>query len=72
MNTAAAIAATIKQNVTGLMTGRIDFDEFDRRQRAAWDTVTGRPDIRDEVLDILNPRLNPVVDIIRATGADHA
>jgi hypothetical protein len=55
--TAATIAATIKQNVLDLNAKAIDFAEFDRRQRAAWDLVIGRPRIHDRVLDILHDRV---------------
>jgi len=55
--TAATIAATIKQNVRDLNAKAIDFAEFDRRQRAAWDLVIGRPRIHDRVLDILHDRV---------------
>ena len=55
--TAITIAATIKQNVRDLDAKAIDFAEFDRRQRAAWDMVIGRPRIHDRVLDILHGRV---------------
>lgn len=55
--TAATISATIKQNVRDLNTKAIDFAEFDRRQRAAWDLVIGRPRIHDRVLNILHDRV---------------
>ena len=54
--TAAAIAARIKRNVTDLDAKAIDFAEFDRRQRAAWDLVTGRPRVHMRVLDLLHGR----------------
>jgi hypothetical protein len=53
---AATIAATIAQNVADMTANRIDWDEFTRRQRAAWDLVTDRPGVRDAVLDILQGR----------------
>jgi hypothetical protein len=55
--TAATISATIKQNVRDLNAKAIDFAEFDRRQRAAWDLVIGRPRIHDRVLNILHDRV---------------
>lgn len=55
--TAATISATIKQNVLDLNAKAIDFAEFDRRQRAAWDLVIGRPRIHDRVLNILHDRV---------------
>jgi hypothetical protein len=54
--TPATIAATITQNVADMTSNRIDWDEFSRRQRAAWDLVTDRPGVRDAVLDILQGR----------------
>jgi len=50
------IAATITQNVADMTANRIDWDEFSRRQRAAWDLVADRPGVRDAVLDILQGR----------------
>jgi hypothetical protein len=55
--TAATISATIKQNVRDLNAKAINFAEFDRRQRAAWDLVIGRPRIHDRVLNILHDRV---------------
>jgi hypothetical protein len=57
MPTASTIAATITQNVADMTANRIDWDEFSRRQRAAWDMTTNRPDVRDAVLDILQGRV---------------
>jgi hypothetical protein len=54
--TPATIAATITQNVAALAANRIDWDEFSRRQRAAWDMTVNRPGVRDAVLDILQGR----------------
>jgi hypothetical protein len=54
--TPATIAATIAQNVADMTANLIDWDEFTRRQRAAWDLVTDRPGVRDAVLDILQGR----------------
>jgi hypothetical protein len=55
--TPSTIAATITQNVADMTANRIDWDEFTRRQRAAWDLVTNRPGVRDAVLDILQGRV---------------
>ncbi len=54
--TPSTIAATITQNVADMTSNRIDWDEFSRRQRAAWDMTANRPDVRDAVLDILQGR----------------
>lgn len=54
--TAKQIAAAIEANVVALNARQIDFAEFDRRQRAAWDHVIGRPRLHDRVLDILHGR----------------
>jgi hypothetical protein len=51
---AATIAATITQNVADMTANHIDWDEFSRRQRAAWHLVTDRQGVRDAVLDILD------------------
>lgn len=51
--TPATIAATITQNAADMTANRIDWDEFSRRQRAAWDLVADRPGVRDAVLDTL-------------------
>jgi hypothetical protein len=56
MPTPSTIAATITQNVADMTANRIDWDEFSRRQRAAWDLTTNRPGVRDAVLDILQGR----------------
>lgn len=53
---AHTIAATITQNVADMTANRIDWNEFSRRQRAAWDMTANRPDVRDAVLDILQGR----------------
>jgi hypothetical protein len=57
MTTAHTIAATITQNVADMTANRIDWDEFSRRQRAAWDMTANRPGVRDAVLDILQGRV---------------
>jgi hypothetical protein len=57
MTTPSTIAATITQNVADMTANRIDWDEFSRRQRAAWDMTANRPDVRDAVLDILQGRV---------------
>ena len=49
------IAATIKTNASEYHAGLIDFDEFNRRQRATWDMVS--LENRDTVLDILHGRI---------------
>jgi hypothetical protein len=48
---AATIAAKINQNVADVTANRIDWNEFTRRQYAAWDLVT--EGVRDDVLEIL-------------------
>jgi hypothetical protein len=52
--TAAAIAAQIQANVRAWNARAIDYQEFTRLQRAAWDPVVGRNRLHDRVLAILN------------------
>jgi hypothetical protein len=49
------IAAIIKNNAREYDEGLINFDEFNRRQRATWDRVS--LENRDTVLDILHGRI---------------
>lgn len=57
MTTAKQIAAMIRANVAAESAGLIDWQEFSRRQRAAWDLVIGRPRVHTRVLDILHGRV---------------
>ena len=52
--TAATIAAQIQANVRAFNAREIDYQEFTRRQRAAWDPVVGRSRLHDRVLALLN------------------
>ena len=52
--TAAAIAAQVQANVRAWNAREIDYQEFTRRQRAAWDPVVGRNRLHDRVLAVLN------------------
>jgi hypothetical protein len=52
--TAAAIAAQIQSNVRAWNAREIDYQEFTRRQRAAWDPVVGRNRLHDRVLAALS------------------
>jgi len=52
--TAAAIAAQVKENTRAWNAREIDYQEFTRRQRAAWDPVVGRGRLHDRVLAALN------------------
>jgi hypothetical protein len=49
------LAAIIKNNAREYGEGLINFDEFNRRQRATWDMVS--LENRDTVLDILHGRI---------------
>ena len=53
LRTARDIVAAIDVNVADVNAGRIDWDEFTRRQFATWDAVDGRPRLRDRVLSML-------------------
>lgn len=50
---AQQIAKLIRANCQAESAGQIDWAEFSRRQRAAWDLVVGRPRTHDRVLEIL-------------------
>jgi hypothetical protein len=52
--TATEIVARIRANVSDMKAGRITWSEFNARQRAAWDTVIGRPRMHSRVLSVLN------------------
>jgi len=52
--TAAAIAAQVQANMRAWNAREIDYQEFTRRQRAAWDPVVGRNRLHDRVLAVLN------------------
>jgi hypothetical protein len=52
--TAAAIAAQIQANARAWNAREIDYQEFTRLQRAAWNPVVGRNRLHDLVLAILN------------------
>jgi hypothetical protein len=52
--TAAAIAAQIRSNMRAWNARAIDYQEFTRLQRAAWNPVVGRNRLHDLVLAILN------------------
>ena len=52
--TAAAIAAQVQENMRAWNAREIDYQEFTRRQRAAWDPVVGRNRLHDRVLAALN------------------
>ena len=51
--TAIQIATMIRANVADEAAGRIDWQEFTRRQRAAWDLVGDRRRVHLRVLDII-------------------
>lgn len=51
--TAREIVAAIDANVAAVNAGRIDWEEFSRRQFRAWDAVEGRPRLHDRVLSLL-------------------
>ena len=57
MTTAKQIVAMIRANCAAESAGLIDWNEFSRRQRAAWDLVIGRPRVHTRVLDILCGRV---------------
>ena len=53
LRTAKDIVAAIDANVADVNAGRIDWEEFTRRQFRTWDAVADRPRLHDRVLSLL-------------------